>query len=440
MSHTVVLRKAPSKSSQNTSPFHSAGMVNCFRYQSTWRGRYDLPEQPLGQARSEGALAIRPSCGRLTSAQSSSAYSGMDSSGVAPGSGSGGGSASQLAFVCRPARCLHPKSKLSTSRGGRGDGGSEGGDGGGDGGGGVGGGDRGGGGGGGGDRGEGGGESGGGGGLGEGGGGGEGVKGEGGGTRVSDGEGGGNEGDRDRGCGSDGNGGGCGEGVGGVGDCCGIRPASSAHAPHVRAHFDLTVERSQCIALEAQFPPASEHAPGECGPDGCSDGSGVGVGAVMSSGLVPARAACSSAVVAIASSASSTVPNTQSAEWQQRDRGVFDVCSDGNVARGVFDVCSDGNDAAVVTGKAHSDRPISGGLRSTSCAGRRGGAGSSSEMQSPSAASGSARNQPRSLPIAASRARNTSRASFCNGSNGDRSFAALARYQEPRAAGDQWWH
>ena len=66
----------------------------------------------------------------------------------------------------------------------------------------------------------------------------------------------------------------------------------------------------------------------------------------------------------------------------------------------LFDDCSEGTDAVVATGKPHSDRAISGGLRSTRCEARRGGAGSSSDMQSAgaSAASGSARSQPR-LPM-----------------------------------------
>ena len=82
----------------------------------------------------------------------------------------------------------------------------------------------------------------------------------------------------------------------------------------------------------------------------------------------------------------------------------------------MFDDCSEGNDAVVTSGKSHSDRPISGGWRSTSCEARRGGAGSSSEMQSKgeSAASGSARNQPRLLPMHRPQAKTTRQVPYSN--------------------------
>ena len=54
------------------SPLHSLGMVKALRYQRTWRGMYDSPEQPSGHASVDGAFPISPSCGSCTLSQSES--------------------------------------------------------------------------------------------------------------------------------------------------------------------------------------------------------------------------------------------------------------------------------------------------------------------------------------------------------------------------------
>ena len=209
-------------------------------------------------------------------------------------------------------------------------------------------------------------------------------------------------------------GGGCDEGGAREGDRGGIKLARcSRHAPHVRAHLDLTVERSQCIALEAQFPRLSEHAPGDC------VGGGGGVGTFISSGLAPARAPRSCTASAKASSRNSIAPRTQQTVRQQRTtqlRLLLCVPAEhrhqAQLGPASLLASIDSTPSSALAPSAgmfassssvardQPRRPITGervGLRRTNGGARRGEAGPTSEALSSgaSASSGSARDQPR---------------------------------------------